>query len=90
MNDQHTLISAAITSLLVLGITSSAAYAADTEKCFGIAKAGQNGCNSNVNKHSCAGHAKIDNDPKDFVKVPNGSCLKLGGKPESAAPSDKK
>lgn len=89
MNDRNTVISAAITSLLMLGISAAPAHAAETEKCFGIAKAGQNGCNSNVNKHSCAGHAKIDNDPKDFVKVPKGSCLKLGGTPQ-AAESDKK
>ncbi len=85
MNDQHTLISAAITSLLALGIgtSSGSAYATDHEKCFGIAKAGQNGCNSNKSKHSCAGHSKVDNDPNDFIVVPEGSCLKVGGKLES-------
>lgn len=84
MKDQRTLVSAAITGLLALGITASAgsAYAADTEKCFGIAKAGQNACNSNANKHSCAGHSKVDNDPNDFTAVPKGSCLKVGGKLE--------
>ncbi len=86
MKDQHTLITSAITSLLALGITATAisAYAADDEKCFGIAKAGQNGCNSNKSKHSCAGHSKVDNDPRDFIAVPQGSCLKIGGKLEPA------
>lgn len=86
MNEQRPLISAAITSLLALGIsvTSASASAADNEKCFGVAKAGQNACNSNANKHSCAGHSKIDNDPNDFTSVPKGSCLKIGGKLEPA------
>jgi uncharacterized membrane protein len=79
MQDQRKLISVAITSLLALGIASSS-VAAEEEKCFGIAKAGQNACNSNKSKHSCAGHAKADNDPNDFVTLPKGSCLKLGGK----------
>ncbi len=91
MQDQRKLISTAITGLLALGISASAAsaYAADTEKCFGIAKAGQNACNSNANKHSCAGHSKIDNDPSDFMSVPKGSCLKVGGKLEPAVSAKK-
>ena len=86
MRDQRTLISTAITSLLALGITalSSSTYAADEEKCFGVTKAGQNACNSNKSKHSCAGHSKVDNDPNDFIPLPKGSCLKIGGKLEPA------
>ncbi len=91
MQDQHKLISTAMTGLLALGIAaaSGVASADETEKCFGIAKAGQNACNSNVNKHSCAGHSKIDNDPNDYTAVPKGSCLKVGGKLAPAS-SDKK
>lgn len=87
MKDQRTLISTAITGLLVLGITSAtgSAYAADEEKCYGVAKAGQNACNSNKSKHSCAGHSKVDNDPNDFIPLPKGSCEKIGGKLEPAA-----
>jgi uncharacterized membrane protein len=86
MQDQKRLISAAITGVLTLGIMGACgtASAADVEKCFGIAKAGQNACNSNASKHSCAGHSKIDNDPNDFTPVPKGSCLKIGGKLEPA------
>ena len=81
--DQRKLISTALSGLLALGMAAPV-LAADTEKCFGVAKAGQNGCNSNANKHSCAGHAKIDNDPSDYAPVPKGSCLKMGGKLEPA------
>jgi uncharacterized membrane protein len=91
MQDQRKLITTAITGLLALGISASSgtASAAESEKCFGIAKAGQNACNSNANKHSCAGHSKIDNDPSDFANVPKGSCLKVGGKLESATAAKK-
>lgn len=86
MQDQRKLISTAISGLLALGISaaSGSVSAAENEKCFGVAKAGQNGCNSNANKHTCAGHSKIDNDPNDFTAVPKGSCLKIGGKLEPA------
>jgi len=95
MQDQAKLISTAITGLLAVGITTAAGnvYAADNETCFGVSKAGQNGCNSNLHKHSCAGHSKIDNDPNDFILVPKGSCVKIGGKLEPATenknPSEK-
>lgn len=81
MKDQRILITTAITGMLALGITalSNTAYAAEQGKCFGVAKAGQNACNSNKSKHSCAGHSKIDNDPNDFIPLPKGSCLKIGG-----------
>lgn len=87
MKGQHTLAITALTSLLALGMGTAAvsAHAADTEKCFGIAKAGQNACNSNPRMHTCAGHSKVDNDPNDFIPVPVGTCLKVGGslEPES-------
>ena len=90
MKGQRTLITAAITGLFALSITASSgsAYAADEEECWGVAKAGQNACNSNKIKHSCAGHAKVDNDPNDFIKVPVGSCLKIGGKLKRAGYED--
>ena len=59
------------------------AQAADTkaaqEKCYGIAKAGQNDCASAAGGHSCAGQAKADNDANDWRYVAKGSCEKMGG-----------
>lgn len=81
MKNHDQLISTALAGILVLGVSASSnALAGETEKCFGVAKAGQNGCNSNIHKHSCAGHAKVDNDPDDFKAVPVGTCQKIGGK----------
>jgi len=77
------IISAAMGTLLVLGLAGVNANAAEQkiamEKCFGIAKAGMNDCSSNKSAHSCAGQATKNNDPKDFVAVPKGTCAKIAG-----------
>jgi len=82
MNNSQ-ILSAAIGSLLVLGLASGNAMAADkktsNEKCFGIAKAGKNDCSSNKSVHACAGQATKDRDPMDFVAVPKGTCDKIAG-----------
>jgi uncharacterized membrane protein len=81
MNNTHSILSAAIGSLLVMGLVSGNAMAADQnmEKCFGIAKAGHNDCSSNKSAHACAGQATKNNDPMDFVAVPKGTCDKIAG-----------
>jgi len=72
----------AITSLLALG-TAALSPAADTtpnantEKCYGVAKAGKNDCAAAA--HSCAGQAKVDGDGKDWIYVPKGTCERVGG-----------
>ena len=48
---------------------------ANTERCAGIVKAGKNDCAANG--HSCAGLAKKDSDPNEWVSVPKGTCMKL-------------
>jgi uncharacterized membrane protein len=70
-------IAAAVGSLLAL--SSSPAFSADKakEKCYGVAKAGQNDCAANG--HSCAAQSKTDNDPSEWKFVPKGECEKLGG-----------
>ena len=52
---------------------------ADKEKCYGIAKAGRNDCASATGAHTCAGQAKVDNDPGDWNYVAKGSCEHVGG-----------
>jgi uncharacterized membrane protein len=78
MNKSQSILSAAIGSLLVMGLAGNAT-AADMkmEKCFGIAKAGKNDCSSNKSSHSCAGQATKNGDPLDFVAVPKGTCDKI-------------
>lgn len=57
---------------------SAQAKAEEREKCYGIAKAGQNDCGTA--RHTCAGKAARDNDPTDWKLVPKGTCEKVGGK----------
>lgn len=79
MNMKHLAVAAAIGSLLSMGSTTSLATDAAKEKCFGVAKAGENDCAANG--HACAGHSAKDMDPSEWKYVPMGECEKMGGKP---------
>jgi uncharacterized membrane protein len=48
-----------------------------SEKCFGIAKAGKNDCQTA--NSSCAGTSKRDNQGDAWIYMPAGSCDKLVG-----------
>jgi uncharacterized membrane protein len=75
---QKPIVAVAIAGLLALGGT--AALAQDKqEKCWGLAKAGQNDCGSNKTAHSCAGQSKKDYDPNDFKMTNAGTCVQMGG-----------
>ena len=78
MNKRQALIAAALATVCV----TAAAVDQDTpkEKCFGIAKAGQNDCAAANGTHSCAGQAKVDNAPTEWKYVVKGTCEKAGGK----------
>jgi uncharacterized membrane protein len=83
MNSQAT-VHAAIAGLLALGLATSVVaqpvkQKEGTEKCYGVAKSGQNDCGTA--KHACAGQgAKADNDPTEWKYVAKGTCEKMGGK----------
>jgi uncharacterized membrane protein len=47
------------------------------EKCAGVAKARMNDCATKA--HSCAGQAKADRDPSEWIYVPTGTCAKIAG-----------
>ena len=83
MKDKKMLINTALAGVIALGLGAIAQPAAaakkDNEKCLGIAKAGMNDCGTST--HSCAGQAKVDGDPEEWVFVPKGTCEKIvGGK----------
>jgi uncharacterized membrane protein len=46
------------------------------EKCYGLAKAGQNDCASTGN-NSCAGTSRVDGDPNAWIYVPTGYCDRI-------------
>lgn len=75
------IASSALASVLALGALSAQAADDDKgkEKCFGIAKAGQNDCASLTGSHSCAGQASADRAADDFKYVAKGTCHTLGG-----------
>ena len=82
MANNNALIAVALASLLGSGMAAAAdpATPAKMEKCFGVAKAGQNDCASKTGGHACAGLAKKDNSPNDWKNVPAGTCVASGGK----------
>ena len=46
------------------------------EKCYGLAKAGQNDCASTGN-NSCGGSSKLNADPRAWIYVPAGYCERI-------------
>ena len=79
--NHHLVASTALASVLAMGLVNAAQAqesAKDKEKCYGIAKAGQNDCGTAT--HTCAGKAKKDNAPDEWKMVAKGTCEKLGGK----------
>jgi uncharacterized membrane protein len=60
-------------------MVSMPAAAQSKDKCFGIAKAGQNDCASISGVHSCAGQAKVDMDKGEWKYVAKGTCKDMGG-----------
>lgn len=80
--NKRVIASSTLASLLALALGQ--AQAADTkppqEKCFGVAKAGDNDCAAASGSHLCAGQAKADNAADDWKYVAKGTCKSLGGK----------
>ena len=77
---QKPIVAAAIAGLVALGAASALAQdKKGQEKCWGVAKAGQNDCGSNKTAHSCAGQSTKDYDSNDFKVVKAGTCQKMGG-----------
>ena len=75
------LLQSAVAAILALSAVPAAAQDQKSqpkqEKCYGIAKAGQNDCGTAT--HTCAGKATRDNAPDEWKYVPQGTCQKLGG-----------
>jgi len=77
----------------VVTMVAATALAADKpgtqEKCYGVAAAGKNDCQTASN--SCAGTSEKDRQPDAFINLPKGLCSKIaGGSLTPAAPTKKK
>lgn len=75
------------TAFTIAALAAGAAMAADkpmddkaagdkTEKCYGVAKAGQNDCAAGAGT-SCAGTSKTDYQANAWKKVPAGTCTAI-------------
>jgi uncharacterized membrane protein len=80
MNKRQAVLAAALAGVCAAGTVTAAGQdtPADQEKCYGVAKAGQNDCGTST--HGCAGQAKADKEPGEWKYVAKGTCQKVGGK----------
>jgi uncharacterized membrane protein len=77
---QRLIASTALASLLALGLAGHVPAAEKgKEKCYGIAKAGQNDSANLSGTHSCAGQSKADKGADEWNYVAKGTCKSLGG-----------
>ena len=75
------IVASAVAAALALPLVSSAGPAPapkfEAEKCYGIARAGKNDCETKMS--SCAGTSKRDNQKDAWIYMPKGSCERIVG-----------
>ena len=87
---QRALIAATAAAVMSLSFVAMPAAAQEKEKCFGIAKAGQNDCANANGSHSCAGQSKVDMDKTEWKYVAKGSCKGMKGLSQDEAKAAQK
>lgn len=88
--NQRAMIAATAAAVMSLSLVAAPAAAQEKEKCFGIAKAGQNDCASINGTHSCAGQSKVDMDKTEWKFVAKGTCKEMKGLTQEEAKMIKK
>lgn len=89
MTNSKTLVCSALAAAatLIAAVPASAGPAAQPEfsfeKCYGVARAGQNDCQTAT--HSCAGTATADAQGNSWIYLPAGTCARIVG--SSSKPS---
>ena len=77
MNSTRIAIATALAAALAL--PAGAQAQGNMEKCYGVAKAGKNDCQTA--NSSCAGTSKKDHQTDAWISLPKGACDKIvGGK----------
>ena len=80
-NKSVSLATAAFAAAFALPFVAHAAPAPvpqyTVEKCYGIAAAAENDCQTAT--HSCAGESKQARDKESWIYVPAGTCAKIDG-----------
>jgi uncharacterized membrane protein len=74
---KNALLLASAVAAAISGPLMTSAQAAENEKCFGIAAAGQNDCQA-AGK-SCAGQVSQAGRGDAWIYVPTGTCQKING-----------
>jgi uncharacterized membrane protein len=77
--------------LVASGQSAQAADEGDKEKCYGVAKAGENDCAAGKGT-SCAGTSKVDYQGNAWKLVPKGTCTTMelpGDRKGSLEPLDR-
>ncbi len=77
--NQRAIVAAAAASLMSLALVSAPVAAQEKEKCYGIAKAGQNDCANLSGTHSCAGQSKVSDNKDEWKYVAKGTCKTMKG-----------
>lgn len=78
MKNTKTAVATAVSGLIALGASAiPMTAAADSEKCYGVVKAGKNDCQTSTS--ACAGTSTTDNQGDAFIFVAKGLCEKLVG-----------
>ncbi len=75
-----TAVAATGAAAFAMTVATGAAVAGEKkakEKCYGIVAKGMNDCGTST--HSCAGQAKVDNHPEEWVYVAKGLCKRIAG-----------
>lgn len=72
-----TMMASAVAMAVSATFASAPAAAAEKEKCYGIALAGQNDCAAGPGT-TCAGTSKVDYQGNSWKLVPAGECEKYG------------
>ena len=82
----RTSLAALVLGAATIALNMSAAQAAekatgkpDRERCYGIAKAGENSCAASNGSHSCAGQAKVNFSGQEFKEIAKGTCEQMMG-----------
>ena len=82
---RNTYLYSALVAAVSISIANAETSAPENnrEKCYGVAKAGENDCNgydSEGVEHGCPAWTLKDNDPYGWSYVLKGTCEKMGGK----------
>jgi uncharacterized membrane protein len=74
---KNALLLASAVAAALSGPVIASAQAAENEKCYGVAAAGQNDCQAAGN--SCAGQVAEAGRGDAWIYVPTGTCTKING-----------